>query len=224
MPALRDVATPALKTPRAAAIAGIIFSISMITAFGIIRLATLDSGASPGPWLSSQSRRKAVEVALDLTPFAGIAFLWFLGVIRNQLGQREDKFFATVLFGSGLLFVAALFGSSAVLSASLEAIPQETVGLPANGLLSFGLRLGGFLMNIFGVKMAAMFMFSTCTLALRTAFLPRWVSYSGFGCGVILLAIITDWPWIELVFPLWTLSVSCRILASDLLGRKAELG
>jgi hypothetical protein len=34
-----------------------------------------------------------------------VAFLWFVGVIRDWVGQREDPFFATVFFGSGLLFV-----------------------------------------------------------------------------------------------------------------------
>ena len=48
-------------------------------------------------------------MGLYLVPFAGIAFLWFIGVVRDRIGEREDKFFATVFFGSGLLFVAMLF-------------------------------------------------------------------------------------------------------------------
>ena len=47
--------------------------------------------------------------AVSLIPFAGIAFLWFIGVIRTRLGDREDKLFATVFLGSRLLFVALLF-------------------------------------------------------------------------------------------------------------------
>jgi hypothetical protein len=42
-------------------------------------------------------------VGLYLAPFAGIAFLWFIAAIRSQLGEREDRFFATVFLGSGLL-------------------------------------------------------------------------------------------------------------------------
>jgi hypothetical protein len=34
-----------------------------------------------------------VAVALNLVPFAGIAFLWFIGVIRDRIGEREDRFF-----------------------------------------------------------------------------------------------------------------------------------
>jgi hypothetical protein len=53
-------------------------------------------------------------LALYLVPFAGIAFLWFIGVLRDRLGELEDRFFATVFFGSGLLFLAMLFASAAV--------------------------------------------------------------------------------------------------------------
>ena len=49
-----------------------------------------------------------------LAPFAGIMFLWFIAVVRDQIAQREDRFFATVFFGSGLLFVALLFAAAAV--------------------------------------------------------------------------------------------------------------
>jgi hypothetical protein len=67
-----------------------------------------------GGWLTDPDRRNAVRVALNLVPFAGIAFLWFVGVIRSRLGAQEDQFLATVLLGSGLLFVACLFGAAAL--------------------------------------------------------------------------------------------------------------
>ena len=47
-------------------------------------------------------------------PFAGIAFLWFIGVVRDRLGRLEDQFFSTVFFGSGLLFLAMVFVSMAI--------------------------------------------------------------------------------------------------------------
>jgi hypothetical protein len=55
-----------------------------------------------------------VAIALNLVPFAGIAFLWFVGVLRDRIGEREDRFFATVFLGSGLLFVAMIFVSAAI--------------------------------------------------------------------------------------------------------------
>jgi hypothetical protein len=47
-------------------------------------------------------------VGVYLAPFSGIAFLWFIAVVRNLIGAREDRYFATVFLGSGLLFVAML--------------------------------------------------------------------------------------------------------------------
>ena len=53
-----------------------------------------------------------MTLALNIIPFAGIAFLWFMGVLRDRFGQQEDRFFATVFLGSGLLFLAMLFAAS----------------------------------------------------------------------------------------------------------------
>ena len=64
----------------------------------------------------------AVIGGLYLLPFAGIMFLWFVAVIRDQVGELEDRFFATVFFGSGLLFVATLFAAAAAASTPVVAV------------------------------------------------------------------------------------------------------
>ena len=104
-----------LKAPRAGAIAGILFSILFITSVVLIRLSVPDSPRDPGTWLSDSA--KSIRLALNLLPFAGIAFLWFMGVLRDRMGAKEDRFLATVSFGSGLLFLAITFASSAVTGA-----------------------------------------------------------------------------------------------------------
>ena len=47
-------------------------------------------------------------------PFTGIAFLWFIAVVRDRLGKLEDRFFATVFLGSGLLYIAMFYASGAL--------------------------------------------------------------------------------------------------------------
>src|SRR5437868_10604 len=79
------------------------------TSLIIIRLAAPAYQIDPGAWLNDPTRRAAVRFAIQLVPFAGIAFLWFIGVLRNRVGALEDQFFATVFLGSGMLFVASLF-------------------------------------------------------------------------------------------------------------------
>ena len=72
------------------------------------------------------SKRRLVAIALNLLPFAGIAFLWFIGVVRDRLGEGEDRFFATVFLGSGLLFVAMLFVSGADAVGAARRSPAPT--------------------------------------------------------------------------------------------------
>jgi hypothetical protein len=95
-----------LKARRAGAIAGILFSILLIVSIVLIRLSVPDNPEDPGVWLSHSD--KSVGLALDILPFAGIAFLWFMGVLRDRMGSHEDRFLATVFLG-GLLFLAITF-------------------------------------------------------------------------------------------------------------------
>jgi hypothetical protein len=107
----RTLTRAGLKTPRAAAIAGMPFSVLLIVVFWLLRSAVPADPREPGSWLDIGSGRIALD--LNLVPFAGIAFLWFIGVLRDRLGAHEDRFFAMVFFGRGLLFLAMLFAALA---------------------------------------------------------------------------------------------------------------
>jgi hypothetical protein len=209
----------ALVAPRGAAIAGVIFSVLMIVCLGLVRYAIPADLTEPEPWLVEPGRRRAVGLALDLVPFAGIAFLWFIGVLRNRLGELEDQFFATVFLGSGLLFVACLFGVAAVMHALIETLAVGKIG---SDTFYFGRRMSDALFNIFAIKMAGVFIISTCTIGLRTAIIPRWVAIVGYACAVVLLLVIGNWKWITFVFPLWMLLVSTHILLADFRSRHAS--
>ena len=119
-------------------------------------------------------------------PFAGIAFLWFIGVVRNRLGEYEDQFFATVFLGSGLLFVATLFASAAFRRAWWKR--ARAVHLAFNSESYFITRqLVGTFINVFAIKMAGVFIISISTIFLRTGVLPRGVALCGYPCAVVLL-------------------------------------
>jgi hypothetical protein len=199
----------ALTPPRAAAIAGLLFSALMIISLGIIRLALQDEQQ-----MVNLGFGKAIVFALHLVPFAGLAFLWFLGVLRDRIGAAEDQFFATVFLGSGLLFVASLFASAAVAGAVLGSTQTRPLQQVSSETYNFARQAAYAFMNIFAVKMAGVFIFSTCVISLRLAILPRWIVFCGFGCGLALLLVITHWLWIAILFPLWTMLVSANILAT----------
>ena len=195
-----------LKPPRAAAFAGLLFSLLMLVTLGIIRIALPGSPAEQT--MVSPGLRNAVSLALHLVPFAGIAFLWFLGVLRTRIGDAEDQFFVTVFLGSGLLFVASLLAAAAVAGAVLGSRQVSSE------VYYFAHRVGYAFLNIFAIKMAGVFIFSSCVIALRTKIFPRWIVFSGFACGITLLLVISEWLWIAMLFPLWTIVVSTYILVA----------
>jgi hypothetical protein len=191
-----------ITPPRAGAVAGILFSVLMIVSLTITRLAPHHPAVAG----------KAIRLAVHLVPFAGVAFLWFIGVVRARIGASEDQFFATVFLGSGLLFAGCLFASAAVAGALLDR-PDLAAG--NYELYYFARRVSYTFLNVFGIRMAGVFIFSTCTIALRTAILPRSIALSGFVCGVLLLTVISSWLWIALLFPAWIGLVSGYVLVRE---------
>ena len=205
-----------LRTPRAAAVAGIIFSALMITALVLLRVSAPAHSADAGVWLTDPHRRAGVAIALNLVPFAGIAFLWFIGVLRDRIGEREDRFFATVFFGSGLLFVAMLFVAAAV---SGGLIANASSSLPDGSTLALGRNITSSLLNVYAMRMAAVFTLTTVTIARRTEIVSRWLTLAGLACALALLVGVGISPWVELLFPAWILALSLDILVA---GRRAS--
>ncbi len=202
-----------LRTPRAAAVAGIVFSLFLAAALVLLRISIPAHPAVPGSWLTDSGRRTAVTIALNLIPFAGIAFLWFVGVLRDRIGAREDRFFATVFLGSGLSFVAMIFVAAAV-AGGLIAVQTSTPLGP--GVLALGRNITSNLINIYAMRMAAVFMLTTVNIARRTEIVSRWLTVAGLVSALVLLVGVGFSPWVELLFPAWILALSIDILAAGL--------
>ena len=208
-----DLRRSRLTTPRAAAIAGILFSVLLITSIAIIRLSIPADPRDAGQWLAGDV--KPVDLALTLLPFAGIAFLWFMGVVRDRLGEHEDRFFATVFLGSGLLFLAMLFSSAAIAGGIVIAYNASPTALLNSETYAFARAATYVILNTYAIKMAGVFMISTCTLFLRTKVTPRWMALLGYVLALLLLVSISHLSWIFLVFPLWILLISIYILIEN---------
>ena len=125
----------------------------------------LPEGASPGSqWAEANGHR--IKIASILMPFAGMAFLWFIGVVRDGFGRFEDKFFSSVFVGSGLLFLAMIFATSAV-GVALENSTGEVA--------AFGQALLLTLSKTYALRMGAVFMMSLATIWLKTGLMPKWL-------------------------------------------------
>jgi hypothetical protein len=208
-----------LKTPKAAAIAGIAFSALLFTIIWLLWRSVPSDPLDPGAWLATDS--KTVALALNLVPFAGVAFLWFIGVLRDRLGQQEDRFFATVFFGSALLFLAMLFAAAAITGAIIlvasSADPNE---LTNSATFRYARATGYIFMNVYAIKMAGVFMISTSTVVIYTRIAPRWIAILGYVLACILLIGSYYINLSFFVLPLWVFLVSIHILLDNLRGQQ----
>jgi hypothetical protein len=199
-----------LKAPRAAAIAGILFSVLLIASVLLVRESVPADRDELGAWLATRS--SDVALAMYLVPFSGIAFLWFIGVLRDRLGAHEDQLFTTVFLGSGLLFLAMLFFAGAMAGGIVLAHAAEPERFAGSQTFRFARTIVHEIVNIYALKMAAVFMFVTSTLALRTRFLARWIAVLGYAIALVLILSSRYVEWQLLAFPLWVLLVSFYIL------------
>ena len=208
-----------LRTPKAAAFAGIIFSVLLVVIVLLLRLFTATDPLEPGAWLATNSR--TVAFAMNLIPFDGVAFLWFIGVLRDRLGHREDRFFSTVFFGSGLLYVAMLFTAAAIIAAIILAFAAEPNLMINSAAYRVARNISYVLTNVYAIKMAAVFMFSTSTVILYTGLAPRGIAFLGFALALIIMLGGHYIAWSIFILPTWVFLVSTYILI-DNLGRRPD--
>ena len=199
-----------LTTPHAAGIAGIVFSVLFCASIVLLRTALPRAGLGVTAWAHQDGGR--VGIALGLMPFAGIAFLWFIGVIRDLLGDYEDRFFSTVFFGSGLLFLAMVFVSSGVAGATLASAKHSASQSSEAQVVYFGRVVMLQVSNIYALRMAGVFMISLGTIWWRTGLMPRWLAVISYLVALTLLVVISLSLWLVLLFPAWTFVVSVLIL------------
>ena len=195
------------RSRRSAAIAGIVFGVLLLIALTMLRVALSEDTLQS--LQTDAQRRGLIRLSLHLVPFAGIAFLWFIGVVRDQLGIVEDRLFSTVFLGSGLLFLAMLFVGAVLSSGLLAMFAGSSVN--AN-LFAYGRNTTQTLISVYAMRMAAVFTISVSTVGLRASAMPRWVSYIGYLVALILLVAAGEHKWTQLMFPAWVLLVSVVIL------------
>src|SRR5271165_5660994 len=154
-----------LTTPRAAALAGVLFALLFGAVLILIRTKMPEGVQGSTEWLTS--RRSGIATATELMPFAGISFLWFIGVIRDGLGRYEDKFFSSVFICSGVLFLAMMFVSTAVAAGLVASNAGVTDPSARAETVQFGKMVMLAASQTYAVRMAAVFMMSLATIWLR---------------------------------------------------------
>lgn len=196
-----------LRAPRAAAIAGILFAVLLMTSFVLLRRSVPADPLEAGAWLKTNA--DSVTTALNLLPFAGIAFLWFVAVVRSQLGRSDDRFIETVFLGSGLVFVATLFVAAAALTGVLR---LGEVAPVSDETAATAMAFGSSLLGQFGTRMAAVFTLTLTTAARLGGSLPRWMLLLGYAVGLVLLLSPPLPALTQFAFPAWVAMLSLAVL------------
>ena len=134
-------------------------------------------------------------------------------MVRVQSGSSRTGSFSTVALGSGLLFLAMMFASSAVGAALATAQHSLDVSMAGSDAAVFGQMPQLKLSKTYAVRMAAVFMMSLATIWLRTGLMPRWLGILSYLAGVTLIVGADVSMWLTLVFPAWVLIVSVLLLS-----------
>lgn len=207
---ISHVSNRRLRTPRAAAFAGIFFALLFGTSYVLIQISIPELSDTAPDWIEHQA--DAITLGLSFLPFAGIAFLWFLGVIRDRMGYLEDQFFSTLFLGSGILYIGLVFVAAAVAGGTLAAYSIEPELLTSNVVLLVTRMVISQVMTVYAIRMAGMFMIVLGTIWVRTELMPRWLTLLTYLLAVILIISIGLTQWVTLVFPAWVLLISAYIL------------
>ncbi len=217
VPPLVDEARRQLRAPWAASLAGLLFAGCFTAALWLVRtqaLVTADDDELVDIFAAGQDLAGVIG-GLYVAPFAGILFLWFVAVVRDQIGDREDQFFATVFLGSGLIFVGTFFAAVAVASAPLVGARYLGQGAPTAVEVASARALSYTLLFAFATRAAAVFLLATSTIVIRSGTFPRWIAWTGYALGLALLVAVAFWDWLILVLPAWVALVSLFILGRE---------
>jgi hypothetical protein len=188
-----------------------LFALLFGTAVVLLRLSIPEQREPNMDWLDEGANIR-ITVGLRLIPFAGIAFLWFLGVIRDRFKESEDQLFSSVVIGSGLLFLAMVFVSAALAGGILATVPLVAEESIQTEVANFGRAVMLQVSNVYALRMAGVLLISLGTMWLRTGVLPRWLAIVTYGTAAVLLLVTSLSLWVTLIFPTWVLGVSVLIL------------
>jgi len=145
---------------------------------------------------------------------AALLFLWFVSGLRSRLRAAEGGTgtLSALAFAAGILFVGLLSVGALALAAppSSMSFGQSSVSPGADVVVTVQ-SLGWEAILIGGMLAAAVMIFTTSILTLRTHLLPAWTAWVGFLAAIALLFAAVWIPQIALL--IWMLVVSGAMLA-----------
>ena len=210
-----------LRSIEAAAVAGLVYAVTSTTSLILLNMPPDLSGpdSEVAAWYSDAANRASLTTGLSLSIVSAVSFLWFVAVIRRRVGDREDRFFATVFLGSGVLLTGVMLTGTAALASPAVSIDLADGRVPDASTLAVMSGFGTTLMLVVLLRIQAVFVVSTSTLALRSSAFSRWLSYLGYGIALVIFFVPILTEPIGLAFPIWVgiLSIALLVRRSDII-------
>jgi hypothetical protein len=207
------------KAALPAAIAGIMFAVLYFLSYYLLAQTPLGNATDAEiiDYYAGGNNLTLTLAGMLVMPFAGIAFLYFMMLLRTTAratGFRFSRVLSNIQQATGIIFVAMLFVATAGLvatPASMQFANAQTDPLAARilPLFSTTVLLG------FGMRMASMFAISSTSIGKATGIIPSWFAWIGYIVGVLLLLSFSFATWFAALFAVWVIAL-CIIL---LVGR-----
>jgi len=201
-----------------AALAGIIYAV--VATVALVFVLDFPSPGLPDAeleaWFADGGNRWRLLAGLNLGTLSAVSFLWFVGVPRYRIGDREDRLFGTVFYGSAIIYSAIWVTALAAAAAIPAAI--EIFGTDVRADSGATAATGGFasaLLFVVAPRIQALFVISTSTIFLRTSVAPRWLALAGYAFGVALFIVPVVSKPVGIGFPAWVFVASITVLVTE---------
>jgi hypothetical protein len=174
------------------ALAGMLSALAFLVGTAVLNVPIKASDSELVRWWSSSSHQ--VEALASMVGFtlAGLLFLVFLAHLRTRLLAAEGGAgtLTTVVFSSGLLFVATLFVAATVRGVISHAVKSPAGGQPLPGvdLLRYLPQISYVMLGFCGLLALALAMTVTSVLAFRHGAFGRVVAWGGIVCAAAIVA------------------------------------
>jgi hypothetical protein len=196
---------------RWSALAGVLFVALFLVGFAVMGN-TGDTPSEVRDWYAEEGNQTRAFAAWLLLIAAGLAFLSFLGTLRDMLARAETGpgTLSGLVFGPGIAFTGLLVTAASLAVAPAALADDADFRLDANTAQM--LTRAAFLTLAAAVMIASILVLSASTAALRTGILPGWLGWIGLVVAVAMLFSFLYFP--ILVFVAWVLVVSLVMVIS----------
>jgi len=198
----------------AAAVSGVLFAVLFVASISLMRAGLPDLGMTRQQIAEQYLDGNAQQLVLlgfSLAPFAAIAFLWFVAVLRRRM-PPQDQFVSTVFVTAGAVFIALFLVAAALVggpyyllrdAAGADLDPQTLIALES---VAYGLVF------VVGVRVQVLIVLSATAAARAHHALPRWLILCGYAVALLQTVNLALFEPLVFTFPAWVAAVSLTLL------------